>query len=33
MSEDVLLRQLLGPFKEYRQAQTKEDETRTMVML
>ncbi|CAL6319308.1 unnamed protein product [Bathycoccus prasinos] len=30
MSEDVLLRQLLGPFKEYRQAQTKEDETRTM---
>ena len=33
MSEDVLLRQLLGPFKEYRQARTKEDETRTMVML
>ena len=27
MSDDVPLRQILGPFKEYRQARSKENET------
>ena len=27
MSDDILLKQILGPFKEYRKVQPKEEET------